>query len=97
MSGEYSEFPIRPKWRRIVVKRDEMPELTAGGIVVPNVDDRKSQTGVIVARGPECEDTRVGEHVLFGRLDGITTYEHEGVVYDIMDETDINAEVVIHV
>jgi chaperonin GroES len=43
---------IRPLGDRIVVRRDDSPEKTAGGIVLPDTAKNKPQKGKVVAAGP---------------------------------------------
>ena len=43
---------IRPLGDRIVVRRDDSPEKTAGGIVLPDTAKNKPQKGRVLAAGP---------------------------------------------
>jgi chaperonin GroES len=88
---------LRPLQDRILVKRIEEEEKTAGGIFIPDTAKEKPQMGQIVAvgNGKKTEDGKVipvdlkaGDNVLFGRYAG-TEVKVEGNEYLIMREDDI--------
>jgi co-chaperonin GroES (HSP10) len=62
----YTPPPIRPIGDRVVVQADVVPELTKGGIALPNavVGKRASRMGTVIAIGPGqlrvFPDTSVG-------------------------------------
>ena len=70
---------IRPLQDRILVKRLESEEKTAGGIIIPDNAKEKPQEGKIIAVGPGSRDesgkvvaldVKAGDRVLFGRYAG---------------------------
>jgi chaperonin GroES len=88
---------FRPLHDRVVVKRIDAEEKTAGGIIVPDTAKEKPQQGEVIAVGPGGRDEagklvpidlKVGDHVLFGKWSG-TEVKLEGVEYLIMKESDI--------
>jgi chaperonin GroES len=88
---------FRPLHDRVVVKRIDAEEKTAGGIIIPDTAKEKPQTGEIVAVGPGGRDeagklvpldVRAGDKVLFGKWSG-TEVKIDGVEYLIMKESDI--------
>ncbi len=88
---------FRPLHDRVVVKRIEAEEKTAGGIIIPDTAKEKPQTGEIVAVGPGGRDesgklipidVKPGDRVLFGKWSG-TEVKLDGVEYLIMKESDI--------
>ena len=88
---------LRPLQDRILVKRIEEEEKTAGGIYIPDTAKEKPQMGQIVSvgNGKKTEDGKVipvdlkaGDNVLFGRYAG-TEVKVEGNDYLIMREDDI--------
>ena len=88
---------FRPLHDRVVVKRIEAEERTAGGIIIPDTAKEKPQQGEVVAVGPGGRDEKgnlvpvdvhVGDRVLFGKWSG-TEVKIEGVEYLIMKESDI--------
>ena len=88
---------FRPLHDRVVVKRIDAEEKTAGGIIIPDTAKEKPQTGEVIAVGPGGRDetgkltpldVKVGDHVLFGKWSG-TEVKLDGVDYLIMKESDI--------
>jgi len=88
---------FRPLHDRVVVKRIEAEEKTAGGIIIPDTAKEKPQQGEVVAVGPGGRDesgklipidVKAGDRVLFGKWSG-TEVKIEGVEYLIMKESDV--------
>jgi chaperonin GroES len=88
---------FRPLHDRVVVKRIEAEEKTAGGIIIPDTAREKPQQGQIIAAGPGGRDEagklipidlRVGDKVLFGKWSG-TEVKLDGEDLLIMKESDI--------
>jgi len=88
---------FRPLHDRVVVKRIEAEEKTAGGIIIPDTAKEKPSQGEIVAVGPGGRDeagklvpldVKAGDRVLFGKWSG-TEVKIDGVDYLIMKESDI--------
>ena len=88
---------FRPLHDRIVVKRIEAEEKTAGGIIIPDTAKEKPQQGEVVSVGPGGRDeagklipidVKPGDRVLFGKWSG-TEVKLDGVEYLIMKESDI--------
>ena len=88
---------FRPLHDRVVVKRIESDDKTAGGIIIPDTAKEKPQQGEVVAVGPGGRDesgkltpidVKAGDTVLFGKWSG-TEVKIDGVEYLIMKESDI--------
>ncbi len=88
---------FRPLHDRIVVKRIEAEEKTAGGIIIPDTVKEKPSQCEVVAVGPGCRDEagklipidiRAGDRVLFGKWSG-TEVKIDGEDLLIMKESDI--------
>jgi len=88
---------FRPLHDRVVVKRIDAEEKTAGGIIIPDTAKEKPQQGEVVSVGPGGRDeagklipidVKVGDRVLFGKWSG-TEVKIEGTEYLIMKESDI--------
>ncbi|WP_428030465.1 co-chaperone GroES [Ancylobacter sp.] len=88
---------FRPLHDRVVVKRIDAEEKTAGGIIIPDSAKEKPSQGEVVAVGPGARDeagklvpldVKAGERVLFGKWSG-TEVKIDGVDYLIMKESDI--------
>jgi chaperonin GroES len=92
-----STVNVTPLNDRILVKRVEEEEKTAGGIYIPDSAKEKPQKGEIVAAGKgktSDEGTRiplevkVGDKILFGKYSG-TELKLEGTEYIMMREEDV--------
>ncbi len=88
---------IRPLQDRVLVKRIEEEEKTAGGIIIPDTAKEKPQMGEIVAAGNGKKtddgkvvalDVKAGDKVLFSKYAG-TDVKVDGEEYLIMREDDI--------
>jgi len=88
---------FRPLHDRVVLKRIEAEEKTAGGIIIPDTAKEKPQEGEVVAVGPGGRDEagklipidlKAGDRVLFGKWSG-TEVKIDGVDYLIMKESDV--------
>ena len=88
---------FRPLHDRVLVRRLESEEKTAGGIIIPDTAQEKPQEGQIVSVGSGSKsedgkvtplDLKVGDIVLFGKWSG-TEVKIDGKEYSIMKESDI--------
>ncbi|SJZ59535.1 chaperonin GroES [Enhydrobacter aerosaccus] len=88
---------FRPLHDRVVVRRLDAEEKTAGGIIIPDTAKEKPQEGEIVAAGPGARnekgelvplDVKAGDRVLFGKWSG-TEIKIDGEELLIMKESDI--------
>ena len=88
---------IRPLQDRILVKRIEEEEKTAGGIIIPDTAKEKPQEGKVIAvgNGKVLEDGKVhpldvkkGDKVLFSKYGG-TEVNVDGEEHLIIREDDI--------
>lgn len=92
-----AEMNFRPLHDRVVVRRVESEEKTAGGIIIPDTAKEKPQEGEVVAVGPGgrdddgeliAMDVKAGDRVLFGKWSG-TEVKLNGEDLLIMKESDI--------
>ena len=88
---------FRPLHDRVVVKRIDAEEKSAGGIIIPDTAKEKPSQGEVVAVGPGARDEsgkvvaldlKVGDIVLFGKWSG-TEVKLDGEDLLIMNESDI--------
>jgi chaperonin GroES len=88
---------IRPLQDRIIVKRLEEEEKTAGGIIIPDAAKEKPMQGEVMAAGKgkvnedgkvNPLDVKVGDKILFGKYAG-TEVKIDGEDYLIMREDDV--------
>jgi len=92
-----AKLKFRPLHDRVVVKRIEAEDKTAGGINIPDTAKEKPMQGEIVAVGPGGRDengklvpidVKAGDKVLFGKWSG-TEVKLDGDELLIMKESDI--------
>ena len=92
-----AKLKFRPLHDRVVVKRIEAEDKTAGGIIIPDTAKEKPMQGEIVAVGPGGRDengklvpidVKAGDKVLFGKWSG-TEVKLDGDELLIMKEADI--------
>jgi chaperonin GroES len=88
---------FRPLHDRVVVRRIESDERTAGGIIIPDTAKEKPQEGEVIAVGPGARDDsgklipldlKAGDRILFGKWSG-TEVKIDGQDYLIMKESDV--------
>ena len=88
---------FRPLHDRVLVRRLEGDEKSAGGIIIPDTAKEKPQEGEVIAAGPGGRDeqgslvpldVKEGDRVLFGKWSG-TEVKIDGEDMLIMKESDI--------
>src|ERR1700677_1516508 len=88
---------FRPLHDRVVVRRLNAEEKTAGGIIFPDTAKEKPMEGEIIAAGPGARneagqlvplDVKAGDRILFGKWSG-TEVKIDGEDLLIMKESDI--------
>jgi len=88
---------FRPLHDRVVVRRVEEDNKTAGGIIIPDTAKEKPMQGEVIAVGPGARDesgkvtpldVKSGDRVLFGKWSG-TEVTIDGQELLIMKESDI--------
>ena len=93
---------IRPLYDRVVVRRNEEEQTTAGGILLPGSAQEKPNQGEVIAVGEgKVLDNgelrplalKVGDTVVFGQYAGSNTIEIDGEELIIMGESEIFAVV----
>ncbi|MCI4589105.1 co-chaperone GroES [Sphingobium sp. BYY-5] len=88
---------FRPLHDRVLVRRVEAEEKTAGGIIIPDTAKEKPQQGEVIAAGDGTRsedgklvplDVKAGDRILFGKWSG-TEVTIDGQELLIMKESDI--------
>ena len=88
---------FRPLHDRVVVRRVDSEEKSAGGIIIPDTAKEKPQEGEVVSvgSGARADDSKVtpldvkaGDRILFGKWSG-TEVKVDGEELLIMKESDI--------
>ena len=93
---------IRPLHDRVIVRREEEEQKTAGGILLPGSAQEKPNRGEVVAVGSgrvldngdtRAVDVKVGDIVVFGQYAGNDKIDVNGEELIILSESDIKAVV----
>ena len=88
---------FRPLHDRVLVRRVEEDDRSAGGIIIPDTAKEKPSQGEILATGPGARDdsgelvaldVKKGDRILFGKWSG-TEVTLDGEELIIMKESDI--------
>jgi chaperonin GroES len=88
---------FRPLQDRVLVRRIEQDDKTAGGIIIPDTAKEKPQEGEVIAvgsgvRGEDGKihplDVKAGDRILFGKWSG-SEVKIDGEELIIMKESDI--------
>ncbi len=90
---------VRPLHDKILIKRIEAPQMTKGGLIIPDTVKEKPQEGKVIAtgKGRILEDGKVvplavkkGDRILFSKYGG-TEIKLNGEDYIILDENEVLA------
>src|SRR4051794_39039348 len=96
-SMEIYPMKFRPLQDRVLVRRIQQDEKTAGGIIIPDTAKEKPMEGEVIAVGPGARsedgkltplDVKAGDRILFGKWSG-TEIKLDGEELIIMKESDI--------
>ena len=88
---------FRPLHDRVLIRRVEAEEKSAGGIIIPDTAKEKPMEGEVIAVGPGARgedgkiqplDVKAGDRILFGKWSG-TEVKLDGEDLIIMKESDI--------
>ena len=88
---------FRPLQDRVLVRRIEQEEKTAGGIIIPDTAKEKPMEGEVISVGPGARgedgklhplDVKAGDRILFGKWSG-SEVKIDGEELIIMKESDI--------
>ena len=88
---------FKPLQDRIVVRRLDSDQTTAGGIIIPDSAQEKPSEGKVIAVGPgargkdgkaQALDVKKGDKVLFGKWSG-TEVQLDGEEVIVMKESDV--------
>jgi chaperonin GroES len=88
---------IKPLYDKVLVKRAESEQKSAGGLFIPDTAQEKTQIGIVVAVGEgkllndgslRPLNVRVGDKIVFGKYSG-TELKFEGEEYLITREEEL--------
>ena len=87
---------VKPLSDRVMVKLEKNEAKTAGGIIIPDTAQEKTQQGVVVATGPGTDEVKVtvsvGQKVMYDKYAG-TQIKIDGEEHLIVRMSDIIAVV----
>jgi chaperonin GroES len=85
---------IKPLSDRVLVKIEKAETKSAGGIIIPDTAQEKTQTGIVVAAGPGTEKEKVtvsvGQKVMYDKYAG-SQVKIDGAEHLIVKMSDIIA------
>jgi chaperonin GroES len=83
---------VKPLADRVMVKLEKNEAKTAGGIIIPDTAQEKTQTGTVVAVGDDKDAIKVkaGDKVMYDKYAG-TQVKIEGVEHLILKMSDVIA------
>jgi len=85
---------VKPLADRVMVKLDKSEAKTAGGIIIPDTAQEKTQQGIVVAVGPGTEKepitVKAGQKVMYDKYAG-TQIKVDGEEHLILRMSDIVA------
>jgi chaperonin GroES len=97
MAFEEVFMKFRPLHDRVLIRRVESEEKSAGGIIIPDTAKEKPMEGEVLAVGPGARgedgeihplDVKPGDRILFGKWSG-TEIKIDGEELLIMKESDV--------
>lgn len=87
---------IKPLYDKVLIKREEAVQKTAGGIIIPDTSKEKPSAGVVVSVGTGAKDEsgkiipmilKEGDRVLFSKWGGTEVPGDDSLV--ILKESDV--------
>lgn len=81
---------IRPIGERVLVKREEIEETSAGGIILTQTHQEMPNQGEVMAVG-NVDDVNIGDTVIFGKYSGSDRVQVDGDDLLILELKDIKA------
>lgn len=83
---------VKPLGERVLVKVKESETKTAGGIIIPQTAQEKTQTGIVIAVGTDTDaiKVKVGDEVMYDKYAG-TQIKLDGADHLIVKMDDILA------
>ena len=85
---------VKPLADRVLVKNDKAETKTAGGLIIPEAAQEKTQTAKVVAVGPGTDDVKItvkeGDRIMYDKYSG-TQVKIDGEDHLILKMSDIIA------
>lgn len=77
-----------PLGKRVLLVKDDAPEMSEGGIVLPSDSREKPLTARVIRMGDEVDHVIIGDEVIYASFAG-TTFTIDGKEVIVVDEEDI--------
>ena len=81
---------MKPLGDRVVLKQQEAEEKTKSGIILPDSAKEKPQAAVVVSVGPDVDQVKEGDKVIYTEYAG-TEVKYQEEEYTIVAQKDIIA------
>lgn len=85
---------VKPLADRVLVKNDKAETKTAGGLIIPEAAQEKTQTATVVEVGPGTDDVKItvkaGDRIMYDKYSG-TQIKIDGEDHLILKMSDIIA------
>ena len=81
---------MKPLGDRVVLKQQEAEEKTNSGLILPDSAKEKPQAAVVVSVGPDVDQVKEGDKVIYTEYAG-TEVKYQEEEYTIVDQKDIIA------
>ena len=92
--GDIEKMKVKPLADRVLVKNDKAETKTAGGLIIPEAAQEKTQTACVVAVGPGTDDVKItvkaGDRIMYDKYSG-TQVKIDGEDHLILKMSDIIA------
>ena len=82
---------IQPLGERVLVKREEVEETSAGGIILTQTYQEKPNQGEVRAVGDEVTTLKVGDTIVFGKYAGTDALDVDGDTLIFVELKDVKA------
>ncbi len=82
---------IVPVGKRLLIKRQTAETKTAGGLIIPEIAQKKEFKGTVVGIGAEVEEIQIGDVVQYAEHAMPTPMKHEGEEHLLLQAGDVFA------
>lgn len=99
--SEWNTSGIRPRGNKLLIRPEEVPEISGGGIILPTQAVEKEAMaqmyGTVIAIGPWCwkdepePRCEVGNRIIFAKYAGEMFRGNDGITYRLINARDVVA------
>ena len=90
--GEKMTIGIEPLGEMVLIELEQAAEKTASGFMLPEAAREKMNVGTVIAVGPESENVKSGDKVVYKKYAG-TEITWNGMDYLLLKSEDLQAKV----